>query len=233
MEAQENNPDTVSGNDNALGRWAGLGTRTLSGVVLCIVAFLSVWMGGMVFTIVVMLAALLMKKEWDGLVTDTSTASRVKGYLYVILPCASMLWLRYLPEGIGIGATVALIAVISATDIGAYFVGKRFGRHKLSPILSPNKTWEGLGGGFFSAIFIGLIFASYVPVRHSFVGTVWTAGLLALLAQLGDLFESSLKRKAGVKDSGTLLPGHGGLLDRIDGYIFTTPIFALLVHTAM
>jgi phosphatidate cytidylyltransferase len=232
MEPQENNNSGAGVTDDD-GRWSGLGTRMLSAVALGIVAFICVWMGGMVFTSLVLLAALVMKKEWDALVTDPSSVSRLRGYIYVILPCASLLWLRYQPGGVGIGATVALIAVISATDIGAYFVGRRFGRHKLSPVISPNKTWEGLGGGFFAAIFIGLIVSSYVPVPHSFVGTVWTAGLLAILAQVGDLFESSLKREAGVKDSGTILPGHGGLLDRLDGYMFTTPVFALIVHSAM
>jgi phosphatidate cytidylyltransferase len=231
MEPLETSTETPA--ESGTGNWSGLGTRTLSAVALGIVAFICVWSGGMIYTSLIVLAALLMKKEWDGLVPDPSTRSRITGYVYVILPCASLLWMRALPGETGIAVTVALIAVISATDIGAYFVGRRFGKHKLAPVMSPNKTWEGLGGGFFSAIFVALLVSSYVPLPHSFVGTVWTGGLIALLAQGGDLYESSLKRKAGVKDSGAILPGHGGLLDRFDGYMFAAPVFALLVHCAL
>jgi phosphatidate cytidylyltransferase len=231
MEPQESNFEDID--DDMPGRWAGLSTRIVSAVVLGILAFIFILQGGFLFSAFIMLAALVMKKEWDTLIIEPTTELRAGGYFYVILPCASLLWLRGLPDPIGLRMTFTLIAAISATDIGAYFVGKRFGRHKLSPIISPNKTWEGLAGGMAAATLITLLLSAYIPVPHSFGSLLWIAPFIAVLAQAGDLFESSLKRKANVKDSGTLLPGHGGLLDRFDGYMFTAPVFALLVHSGL
>jgi phosphatidate cytidylyltransferase len=234
MEPLENSPSPhwpADARQSHADRWAGLGTRILSAAVLGAVAFACLWQGGFVFSAFVMLAGLVMKKEWDALITQPSTILRAGGYAYVILPCASLIWLRSL-ENAGTAVTLALIAVISATDIGAYFVGRRFGRHKLSPAISPGKTWEGLAGGIIAATLAALLLSSAIPVPHTRGSIFWIAPFIALLAQAGDLFESSLKRRAGVKDSGSLLPGHGGLLDRLDGYMFAAPVFALLVHSA-
>ena len=114
-------------------------------------------------------------------------------------------------------------------DTGAYYFGRRFGRHKLAPIVSPKKTWEGAGASAAVGILFGLV---YLPLAIK--GTsYWIAGSFALIAnvagQLGDLAESAIKRSAGVKDSGTLLPGHGGFLDRLDSTMFTLPILWALV----
>jgi phosphatidate cytidylyltransferase len=108
-------------------------------------------------------------------------------------------------------------------------VGRRFGRHKLAPLVSPKKTWEGAAASAVVGILFGII---YLPLTIS--GTpYWIAGLFALVAnvagQVGDLAESAIKRSAGVKDSGTLLPGHGGFLDRVDSTMFTLPILWALV----
>jgi phosphatidate cytidylyltransferase len=233
MEPQINNPDD-SGEDTVKpARWSGLGTRILSAIVLGIVSFICIWLGGIAFTALVMLMALVMKKEWDALISGQPLLSRALGYVYVILPCASLLWIRNLPGEAGLGATVTLIGVISATDIGAYFVGRRFGKHKLSPIISPNKTWEGLAGGIIAALIAAVLLSPYIPIEHTLRSVLWMGPFIAILAQAGDLFESSLKRQAGVKDSGTILPGHGGLLDRFDGYMFATPVFAVLLHSAL
>lgn len=108
------------------------------------------------------------------------------------------------------------------TDIGAFYFGKRFGKHKFAPVISPNKSWEGAIGGGLSCILLSLVIGVYtgLPIHHSVV-----IGLLTtVFAQLGDLGESLIKRDAGVKDSGSSIPGHGGFLDRTDGYIFAAPI---------
>lgn len=210
-------------------RWSGLSVRLLSAVALGIVAFTCIWLGGIVFIAFVMLASIIMKKEWDLLTLNISLLERMGGYVYIVLPCASLIWLRNLSL-VGFSITLLLIAIITATDTGAYFIGRRFGRHKLSPVISPNKTWEGLGGGIIAAIVSAGLISSCVAIPHPIFMSVGVAPILAILGQTGDLFESSLKRRAGVKDSGSLLPGHGGMLDRFDGYMFTTPVFALFIY---
>jgi phosphatidate cytidylyltransferase len=227
MEPQENN------SASSPSRWSGLGTRIGSATALAVVALACVWMGAMPFSAFILLAALVMKKEWDALISGQSVSLRAGGYVYIILPCASLLWLRSLPGATGLHAIIVLVALISATDIGAYFVGKRFGRHKLAPTISPGKTYEGLAGGVVACMLVAVLLSSYAPIAHNAGDALGTGLLIALLAQGGDLFESAIKRQANAKDSGTLLPGHGGLLDRFDGYMFAAPIFAGLIHSAL
>ena len=117
-----------------------------------------------------------------------------------------------------------------ATDIGAYFTGRIVGGAKLAPQISPGKTWAGLGGGVAAAAVVGGIGYIFVPFPNKIYWAILLGMLIAIIAQMGDLFESWLKRRADVKDSGSLIPGHGGLLDRVDGMIFTLPIFALLLY---
>ena len=128
------------------------------------------------------------------------------------------------------GAWILLfvMGLVWAADSGAYFFGKAFGKHKLAPAVSPGKTIEGMLGGLFTAslLAIGVTwFMGFVPAK---MGTVLLCSLLAVLASvLGDLAESMFKREAGIKDSGTLLPGHGGILDRIDSLTAALPVFLL------
>lgn len=137
------------------------------------------------------------------------------GLLYVALPAIALILLRQQP---GQGLTIALwtLAIVWATDIGAYFAGRAIGGPKLAPKVSPNKTWAGLIGGMAAALLIGSGIASWAGLSWPYM----IAGApLAVAAQIGDLFESWLKRRSGVKDSGRLLPGHGGVLDRLDGLV--------------
>lgn len=115
-------------------------------------------------------------------------------------------------------------------DIGAFFIGSRFGRHKLAPRLSPNKTVEGVIGGFLFTLFGANLTPIWVNWPTWIPHIVILAVLISAAMQLGDLVESKLKRLAGVKDSGGLLPGHGGMLDRIDGLLFAIPVFYLYFH---
>ena len=109
-----------------------------------------------------------------------------------------------------------------AVDTGAFYTGRKFGKHKLYPAVSPKKSWEGLIGGITSALILGGISAIWLPV--GFFKILGLSFILAIVSQIGDFFESMLKRQAGVKDSGWLLPGHGGILDRIDGVLFALPL---------
>ena len=136
------------------------------------------------------------------------------GLLYAGLPAAGLIFLRGQPDGIA--WTLWTLAIVWATDIGAYFCGRAIGGAKLAPRLSPNKTWAGLFGGMAGATIIGAILVTATGLPAACFAL---APALAVLAQVGDLFESWLKRRAGVKDSGRLLPGHGGALDRLDGVV--------------
>ena len=146
------------------------------------------------------------------------------GTIYVGLPVLSLLLIRQQHDGLVYAFwTMALVWV---TDIGAYFAGRAIGGAKLAPAISPNKTWAGLIGGMVLAALFGVAmhFAYGLALRLTLASP-----LLAIAAQAGDLYESWLKRRAGVKDSGTLLPGHGGVLDRLDGLVPVAPIAAVLV----
>lgn len=146
------------------------------------------------------------------------------GLLYAGLPAIGLLYLRGVDQGLAL--TLWTLAIVWATDIGAYFSGRAIGGPRLAPRLSPNKTWAGLLGGMAAA---GVIGALIVTLAGLPAGLMWLGPPLAFLAQMGDLFESWLKRRAGVKDSGRILPGHGGALDRLDGVVPVAAIVAALV----
>ncbi|MFZ3587888.1 phosphatidate cytidylyltransferase [Bacillus sp. DJP31] len=118
--------------------------------------------------------------------------------------------------------------VIWATDSGAYFVGRAVGKRKLWPEISPNKTIEGSIGGVICALIVAIIFQFFLPITDSFFKMLLITVLLSIFGQMGDLVESALKRHYDVKDSGTILPGHGGILDRFDSLLFVLPIFHFL-----
>lgn len=122
---------------------------------------------------------------------------------------------------------LGVIATVSIADSAAYFAGKRFGRHKLAPEISPGKTWEGVIGALIAVTVYGLVLCYYMQYSLWLIVCLW---LLVVLSIIGDLLESLLKRQAGLKDSGQLLPGHGGVLDRIDGLIPTLPITLFCIY---
>ena len=135
-------------------------------------------------------------------------------------------WGALIPKG-HLWLLTALM-IVWAADTGAYFAGRKFGRHKLSPRISPNKTVEGLAGGALAGIVVGVAGGALVGTPVDRLPAIALVALLVVLASVvGDLFESLLKRHAGVKDSGDLIPGHGGLLDRMDSVLAALPVFAL------
>lgn len=147
-------------------------------------------------------------------------------YLYLIPPLVALLWLR-LDAEYGRLAVFWLLLVVWATDIFAYFVGRGIGGPRIAPRLSPKKTWAGLIGGMFGAGVVGAAAAIWLDLGSPAMLALVSAGL-AVVAQAGDFFESALKRRAGVKDSGRLIPGHGGVLDRVDGLV-TAAVAAALI----
>lgn len=150
-----------------------------------------------------------------------------KNFLPFLYPTAGMLFTLSLYEEYGIGALLWLLVVVASADIGAYFVGKSIGKTPFSAS-SPNKTREGVYGGVVTATITGFF------VGITIVEDIPQAIIISLMAAIGsvfgDLFESYLKRQAGVKDSGSILPGHGGVLDRIDGYLFSSIIMLVLLR---
>lgn len=164
-------------------------------------SFDPVWSG---FAAALLLATLL------GLVSRRFTM--FGGFLYVAIPSLALIALNW----VWFAIVLWVMVVTWATDIFAYFAGRSIGGPKLAPRVSPNKTWAGLGGGIVGAAVLGWLVAAWLDMGALFL---FAGGLMGLVAQAGDLFESWLKRRAGVKDSGTILPGHGGALDRLDGLL--------------
>jgi phosphatidate cytidylyltransferase len=149
------------------------------------------------------------------------------GAIAIGVPCMALDWLRADPV-YGRVTIFWLFGVVWATDIGAYAAGRTIGGAKLAPRISPNKTWAGLAGGVFCAGLVGFGVATWLVQSPQPLALSLLSAGLAVLAQLGDLGESGLKRRFGVKDSGRLIPGHGGVLDRCDGLLSTAPAVALI-----
>ena len=192
-----------------------LAIRSLSAVAMMIVALAAALQGGYFFAILVAAAATAMFYEWMRIVRGWGPAWSIGGFFYALVPAIALLWVRDRADH-GLALLLWVFIVTWTTDIAAYFVGRAIGKRKLAPSISPGKTVEGLVGGMAgAALFAGAwAFATGLPPA-----LFLHAPLFALAAQLGDLFESKMKRRAGVKDSGDWLPGHGGILDRLDGLV--------------
>jgi phosphatidate cytidylyltransferase len=207
--------------------------RTLTGVVLVVLAIIAVALGGETFAVFVTAIAIAIFYEWIRMVRGWGIGWNLAGAAYAFAPAMALLWLR--EHGMdghdGIALVLWTFIVTWATDIGAYFVGRRFGRAKLAPSISPNKTVAGLYGGVAAATLFGALWVVGIGLEQKVL--LILAPIFAVLAQAGDLFESWMKRKAGVKDSGTWLPGHGGLLDRLDGLIPVAVVIAALAATGV
>ena len=158
----------------------------------------------------------------------TQSAGRLAiGVLYIGLAGIALIELRHDTEA-GRANVLFLFLIVWASDIGAYTAGRLIGGPKLWPAISPNKTWSGAAGGLLSAVLVGLACAWSFSPQARFLPIVATAALLGVASQIGDLLESAIKRQFNVKDSSKLIPGHGGLLDRLDGVLATAPVAALL-----
>jgi phosphatidate cytidylyltransferase len=217
----------------ASGTLSSLQLRILSAAVMLPVAVGAAWIGGVAFNTLVMLAGAAMLWEWWRFprLATTQPAGWTRGPLwmlpgliYVIAPCAALIWLRQTPE-VGRHVVFWLFCAVWATDTGAYFAGRTIGGPKLIPRISPNKTWAGLLGGMVSAGIAGGLVASLDPAMPALTLAA-LAALVAVVAQAGDFTESAVKRYFGAKDSSQIIPGHGGVLDRLDGLLFAAPFIA-------
>jgi phosphatidate cytidylyltransferase len=147
------------------------------------------------------------------------------GLLYAGLPAIALIWLRNQPDGFAL--VMWTMGLVWATDILAYFAGRAIGGPKIWPAISPNKTWAGLFGGMVGAALFSFGFAAWRGWPQAGFAMLLLGAFLAVIAQAGDFFESWLKRRAGVKDSGKLFPGHGGVMDRVDGLVPVACLVAL------
>lgn len=180
------------------------------------VAVVCASLGLPLFGLSVMLAACLF-----------SSAMQAFGLVYLGLGPVALVWLRDAPD-VGRANVIVLLLIVWASDIGAYLTGRAIGGRKLAPAISPGKTVSGAVGGLAAAVTVGATSAFWQGATGFSWQAIGFAALIGCLAQAGDLFESLVKRHFGVKDSGWLIPGHGGLLDRLDALIVVAPVAALL-----
>ena len=199
--------------------------RSIVGAMLIVVALIAAALGGYAFAVLVALAACVMFYEWRRIVAGWGFGWQVAGFVYALVPALALLWIR---ERSPVGLELLLWVFITtwSVDIGAYFAGRTIGGPRLAPAISPNKTWAGLIGGMLAAALFGGLWAWLLQLPSILI---LLAAPFAAAAQGGDLFESWLKRRAGLKDSGDWLPGHGGALDRLDGLV----VVAILIAAAM
>ena len=221
-----------------------LGVRAASAMVMVAVAGTALWLGGWLWTIFALAIAAGVLFEWSQLVRGFEQRPVLRaiwllgGLFYVGLAVFVLIQMRL--GAFGMSRSLLLILTVIAIDVGAYFTGRTFGGPKIAPAISPSKTWSGLFGGMLGAALVlaGYIywFMCYDPA-YGHCGLPGLADLrpallggaaLAVVAQSGDFFESRMKRRAGVKDSGKLIPGHGGLFDRVDGLLAVSFVLGLL-----
>jgi phosphatidate cytidylyltransferase len=204
-----------------------LRVRTLSAVVMLAVAGTALWLGGGFWALFVGLVAAGVLVEFSRLVLAFTPgllarlAWHLGGLAYVAIACFTLLLLR--SPFFGPLPVLVIVGTVVAVDVWAYFAGRTFGGPKIAPAISPSKTWSGLAGGMVGAT---------VVIFFARPGEWWMALAgppLAIAAQAGDFFESWMKRRAGVKDSGRLIPGHGGLFDRVDGLLAVCFIIGFLM----
>ncbi|WP_379921837.1 phosphatidate cytidylyltransferase [Erythrobacter sp. R86502] len=220
-----------------------LPVRLGSAIVMLVLAGGALWMGGWFWTVFVVLVACGVAWEWNKLIERFGmtglgeTLWFFAGVVYIGGAATAMLAVRNgrqvlpldpLQYGYGpVEVLLVFLLPVVAVDVGAYFAGRAIGGPKIAPRISPSKTWAGLGGGavFASLVGIAVEIADIGPAAVpgytflSMASAVIGGVLIAILAQAGDFFESWMKRRAGLKDSGSLIPGHGGLFDRLDGFI--------------
>lgn len=224
---------------NVRAKKSDLGVRVVSAAVMLAVAGVALWVGGVLWAAFVMLVAMGVLWEWRRLVGafEPDPVQRglwnTGGIVYIGIAAAMLLVLR--SELFGIGAVLCILAMVIATDVGAYFAGRAIGGPKIAPAISPSKTWAGLGGGIVGASLAYAAYGQFTGEIHTVSPTsaialsLGSGAITAVVAQVGDFFESWMKRKAGVKDSGRLIPGHGGLFDRADGLMAVLFVLGVLM----
>lgn len=190
--------------------------RVLAAIVLIPLALGAAYAGGWLWLVLVLLVSVGLFVEWRGIVGPRPGWIAI-GVIYALAALVASVLVRRDPLW-GFSALIFVLLVVWVTDIGGYVFGRAIGGAKLWPRVSPKKTWAGAIGGTLLSVCVAVAFPLSGVGR--IVPLVGLAVVLTVLSQLGDLFESAVKRRFGVKDSGRIIPGHGGLLDRLDGYVF-------------
>jgi phosphatidate cytidylyltransferase len=219
-----------------------LGVRTASAVVMIAIAGAAICGGGWYFDAFVLVLAILIFNEWRSLTAVISPSLfgnaiwNSIGVIYIGLATATLILLGRMETDGGLVELVP-IALVAATDVGAYFLGRTIGGPKIAPQISPSKTWAGLLGGMMGAAAMMFLIVNFEdganqPTADKLFASV-LAMSVAIVAQLGDFFQSWMKRKAGVKDSGRLIPGHGGVFDRADGLVAVLFVLGIVMAGAI
>ena len=173
----------------------------------------------------------MLKQPVPSRQNTTDIGKAVLGPIYVGLPLVMLMHIhRHYPGGKGYIWVFFLLVVVFANDTGAFYLGKLFGKHKLYEAMSPGKTWEGAIGGGLCSILAAFWFLRIIPLHTLDLSILSLVLFISIMAPIGDLAESMIKRAHGVKDSGRILPGHGGILDRIDGLLFSIPVLYLFLN---
>ncbi len=203
--------------------------RVLSALVLAPLALGSMWAGGPLFYALLGVLTLGLAQEWVGLCRAGAFGreSLAGGVLWIAVWAVALAWLRADPIA-GRANVIGLALVIWGSDVGAYLAGRLLGGPKLSPRISPGKTWTGAAGGALASALIAAGVGKFLFMQINLPSALVLGGMLSIIGQAGDLAESAAKRRCGVKDSGRLIPGHGGLLDRLDAALAVVPAAALL-----
>ncbi len=205
-------------------RLSGMSLRAISALAMAVPTLLAVYLGPPWFTALVLLAAVIMGWEWTRMCAG-DPKWLIAGVFYICVPSGIMIWLRA-DMMAGMITILWLFAVVWSADIAAYLFGRSIGGPKLAPRISPKKTWAGFIGGVTVASIVAGMFAVYwdePPLSLALWGSV-----VAITSQAGDLLESAIKRHFGVKDSSSLIPGHGGVLDRVDALVAGAVAIAVL-----
>jgi phosphatidate cytidylyltransferase len=199
--------------------------RVMTALILIPIALYAIFFSKNLFILLAILVTILMTAEWLDMMKNAVDQKKWQliGVFYILLPIYSVIKIRLFDSDI----LFWMFAVIWATDIFAFFSGRILGGAKLAPTISPNKTWSGLAGGVIASMLIG--FMSSFMFNGGVVFFVIISALLALIEQGSDLLESKFKRIFGVKDSGKIIPGHGGVLDRLDGMMLVAPVVLFLI----
>lgn len=215
-----------------IGQMAGFGTRSrLIGLFCCI--WLGVFLTGHIEWLLPlgMIWFILIFGSYALNYPNLSFGQASFGFLAFVYPVALFTFLYYLRElPQGVYWCFFAFLIVWVTDTGAYFTGTALGKRKLAPRVSPNKSVEGAVGGLVAALILGFVFWFFFK-EGALTAILLLSFATSIVSQVGDLFESALKRSAGVKDSGNLIPGHGGILDRFDSFLFALPVvyFALIL----
>jgi phosphatidate cytidylyltransferase len=199
--------------------------RVVTALILIPFALYAIFYSKNFFILISIAIAMLMTAEWLDMTKNQIDQKkwRLIGLFYILIPIYSVIKIRLYDADI----LFWMFAVIWATDIFAFFAGKTLGGAKLAPTISPNKTWSGLAGGVLASVLIG--FMSSFMFAGGVIFFIFVSAFLAVIEQASDLLESKFKRICGVKDSGTLIPGHGGVLDRLDGMMLVAPTVLFLI----